>query len=277
MALIGINQNSFHRQEGGFPSFEDMIRGIGELGLNLFEFCPEYLEQTPDVLTPQRRREALALAKSLGIKLLVHASFASVNCCFINDHTRAESVRQLKREIELAHDLESDSITIHPGSPVGHAKWYPKAHFWDIVTKSYEELLAHAEPLGVRICTENLSKSFVGTIEHLEQLFADLDSPNFGLTFDFGHHNLIYNDQPLALRTDLMVDLLERFKERVWVLHIHDNKGMRDDHKALGWGDIDYRAGMRKVVQAGINAFWSMELDSFDDAVTTKRTLAEFE
>ena len=41
MALIGINQDTFHRESGGFPPFEEMIRGVAELGLDLFEFCPD--------------------------------------------------------------------------------------------------------------------------------------------------------------------------------------------------------------------------------------------
>lgn len=59
MIFIGINQDTFCKDGGGFPSFEEMIRSIAELGLNLYEFCPEYVEQTPGVLTPKRRREAL--------------------------------------------------------------------------------------------------------------------------------------------------------------------------------------------------------------------------
>lgn len=276
MPVIGINQDTFHRESGGFPSFEDMIRGIAELGLDLFEFCPEYREQTPDVLTPKRRRDAVALARSLGVKLLVHASFASVNICFINDHTRSESVRQLKREIQLAHDLESDAITIHPGSPRGHARWYAKDTLWEPMLRAYEELLSFAEPLGVRICTENIDKQFVGTEEDLARLFADIDSPSFGLTFDFGHHNLIYNDSPLPDRTARMKDMLGRFREKIWVLHIHDNKGSKDDHQGLGWGEIDYDAAIREVLRLGINAYWSMELAGKEATVQSKAKLAEY-
>lgn len=276
MTRIGINQDSFYKQDGGFPTFEDMIRGVAELGLNMYEFCPEYLEQTPDILTPQRRRDALALAQSLDVQLIVHASFASINICFINEHTRAESVRQLKREIELAHDLESDVITIHPGTPCGHFRWYPKEYFWDMLKRSYAELLEFAEPLGVRICTENIDRCFVGLDEDVARIIEDMDSVHFGLTFDFGHYNLIYNDLPLKERTARTRAALERFRDRIWVLHIHDNRGQRDDHDALGTGEIDYDVLMPEVARLGIQAHWSMELAGIDAAIVSRDRLSRF-
>lgn len=65
MIRLGTNQDPFCLRGGGFPPFEEMLAGVAEMGLNLAEFCPEYLEQTPDALTPERRRKALALATIL--------------------------------------------------------------------------------------------------------------------------------------------------------------------------------------------------------------------
>jgi len=276
MPLIGANQNFFHKDNrGGFPLFEDMIEGIAEFGLDLFEFCPEYLEQTPDVLTSQVRRTARAKAERLGVKLIVHGSFSSVNITFMNEHVRAEALRQLKREIELAHDLECSVITIHPGRPSVHAGWYPASDCWNIRVAAYEELLAFAAPLGVRICTENLRRQ-VGTEEQLKRLFTDIDSPYFGLTFDFGHHNLIYGDYPLAERTSMAKSILERFTDRTWVLHIHDNLGTNDDHIAVGMGQIEYDVLMPEVLRSGMDAYWSLELDEPEHVRISRAALCEY-
>jgi sugar phosphate isomerase/epimerase len=228
------------------------------------------------VLTRQRRKDALALAKSLEVKLIVHASFTCPNIAMIHEEMRIESIRQLEREIELAHDLESDVITIHPGSPRGHVHWYDPDHFWKIMADSYHQLLAYAEPLGVRICTENIDTDFVGTEEGFARVFELVDSPEFGITFDFGHHNLIYKDRPLPERTEIMRRILRRYHDRVWVLHIHDNRGERDDHDALGSGEVDYRAGMNTVIESGIKAYWSMELSAIDAARKSRDALAPF-
>jgi len=253
-----------------------MLRGIPEHGLNMFEFCPEYLEQTADVLGPVRRKEALALAHSLGVKLIVHASYASVNICFMNDHTRAESIRQLKREIQLAHDLESDVITIHPGLPTGVTGFYSPEYFRDMLCRSYEELLDFAEPLGVRICAENLDTEFVGTEEHFARLFARLDCSHFGLCFDFGHHNLIYNDRALSERTEAAKRFFRRFGEKIWVLHVHDNNGLEDQHIGIGKGEIEFDVLIPDLLGLGLRPHFSMELDTFDDVRISREYLGPY-
>ena len=275
MIRLGINQDPFCKRGGGFPAFEEMIRGVAKMELNLFEFCPEYLEQTPDALTPSRRRKALALANDLGIKLAVHASYGSLNICFINEHTRAESIRQLKREIELAHDLECDAITVHPGLPTGLRPWYSRQFFWDMMLASYEELLEFARPLGVTVCCENVDPLFVGRLEHFDTLLTHFDGSDFGITFDFGHHNLIYGDLPVPGRTNAMLDLFRRFGSRVKMLHIHDNRGQRDDHDQLGTGEIDFAAAIPGLAAGGVDAYWSMELTSKRSAVNSAAGLRE--
>ena len=277
MIRLGTNQDSFCRRGGGFPPFEEMMQGVADMGLTLFEFCPEYVEQAPDLLTPGRRKEARKLADSLGLKLAIHASYGSLNICFMNRYTRAESIRQLKREIELAHDLESDIITVHPGAPMGLAPWYSVEHFWwPMMLDSYAELVRHAEPLGVRITTENINNWFVGSKESLTRLYADLDSPNFGLTFDFGHHNLIYSDLPLQQRTAAMLDIFESLGSRIWMLHVHDNNGVHDDHIGLGKGEIDFATAFPALMEHEIQAYWSMELTNRVDVNLSKARIDEF-
>ena len=273
MIRLGTNQDPFCLRGGGFPPFEEMLAGVAEMGFNLFEFCPEYLEQSPDVLTPARRRKALALAGSHGLKMAVHASYGSLNICFINEHTRAESIRQLKREIELAHDLECDAITVHPGLPTGLRPWYPRQYFWDMMLRSYEQLLEYARPKGVTICCENVDPRFVGRLEHFQSLLTHFDGPDFGITFDFGHHNLIYGDLPVQRRTDKMLELFSRFGDRVKVLHIHDNRGQRDDHDQLGTGEIDFAAAIQGLSDCGVDAYWSMELTSKRSVVNSAATV----
>jgi sugar phosphate isomerase/epimerase len=193
---------------------------------------------------------------------------------------REEAVRQLKREIELAHDLESDVITIHPGPPGGHSRWYPEEDAWEIMARSYQDLLKCAGPLGVRVCTENMMStafpSASGTLACLERIFEIADVPHFGLTFDFGHHNLIHKDLSIPERTQRAIEILRRFRDRIWVLHIHDNQGERDDHAAVGTGQVDYDTLMPELCELGIQAYWSMELCGWEAIDPCRRRVAAY-
>ena len=275
MISLGIIQRNFRKKEGGLAEFEQTIRGVAELGFSVYEFCPEYIEHSPDALGQHRRREGLALAKSLGVKMIIHASFASVDICSIHKSMRTASLQQLHREIQLAHDLECDVITIHPGEFNGPASLYPKEYFRDIMKASYEQLLKFAEPLGVRICTENLPGGFMGTQEDLLRLFSDIEDDNFGLTFDIGHHNMIYRNLGLSERTAKAKEILQHFHEKIWVLHIHDNNGERDEHAALGTGQIQYDIIFPEVVKLGIEAYWILETSDRQEALESKIKLSE--
>jgi len=138
---------------------------------------------------------------------------------------------------------------------------------------SYEELLAFAGPKGVTICCENVDPLFVGRLEHFDALLGHFDSPGFGVTFDFGHHNLIYRDLPVEKRTVKMLELFSRFGDRIKVLHIHDNRGGRDDHDQLGTGEIDFARAIPGLAECAVDAYWSMELTSKRSAVNSAATL----
>ena len=262
--ILGTNQDPFFDAQRGFPEPEDTVRLIADAGLTLFELCPEYLHQTADVLTPGRRRDVRKAAEDAGVRIIIHASYCSLNFCFLNEHVRRTSIEQFKREIELASDLESRFITIHPGPPFGIAEWYDTEMFRKMILVGYAELVNCARPLGVTICTENIPFPHLYSIEFMGSVLSALDTENFGLTFDLGHHNLMYHDLEAQERMTSMAGVLRRFGPRVKVLHIHDNNGKGDDHAALGTGEIDFETVLNAALESCPNALWSMELQQHD-------------
>lgn len=262
--ILGTNQDPFFKGGTGFPEAEDTVRLIADAGLGLFELCPEYLHQGPDKLTVERRRGLCKVAETAGVHIIIHASYCSLNFCFLNEHTRRESIEQFKREIELASDVESRFITIHPGPPFGIAEWYDKEMFEKMILDGYAELIRYAWPLGVTVCTENIPFPHLFSTEFMGSILAALDAENFGLTFDLGHHNLMYHDLSQDERTESMAEVLRRFSNRIKILHIHDNKGTGDDHEALGTGEIEFETVLGEARKNCPDALWSMELQQYD-------------
>jgi sugar phosphate isomerase/epimerase len=166
--ILGTNQDPFFDEKSGFPDPEDTVRFIADAGLSMFELCPEYLHQSPDKLTAGRRRAVRKAAADAGVRIIIHASYCSLNFCFLNEHVRRASIEQFKREIELASDLESSFITVHPGPPFGIAEWYETEMFRKMILAGYEELLRYARPVGVTICTENIPFPHLYSTEFME-------------------------------------------------------------------------------------------------------------
>ncbi|MDR1693540.1 MAG: sugar phosphate isomerase/epimerase [Oscillospiraceae bacterium] len=96
-----------------------------------------------------------------------------------------------------------------------------------------QRLVCHAEGRGVRVAFENLRES-----PHLDFTLSRI--PSAGFCFDSGHRNCWTPDE----------DLLTRYGERLFVLHLHDNDGSDDQHKIPFDGTVDWLDVMRKVAKS---------------------------
>ncbi|MDL2319022.1 sugar phosphate isomerase/epimerase [Eubacteriales bacterium OttesenSCG-928-A19] len=109
-------------------------------------------------------------------------------------------------------------------------------------------LVDRAEARGVRIAMEN--------VRDTRSLVAVLDavySPALGLCYDSGH-DLIWSEAPYAL--------LNRYGDRLFAVHLHDNPGERDDHLPPGAGKVDWRVVREGIEHSAYGGSYTVEGDS---------------
>jgi sugar phosphate isomerase/epimerase len=122
--------------------------------------------------------------------------------------------------------------------------------------------LPEAEKSGVRIAIENLSEKW--SIRQINTILDDIGHPLLGIWFDTGH-SAIYGR---------VEHELERCKNRLLGLHIHDNNLENDDHMIPFRGKIDWKAFASVLVQIGyrgpliLEAFTREEGESSDNFIT---------
>lgn len=90
---------------------------------------------------------------------------------------------------------------------------------------NFRELNDFAKSLNVKLAVENTTSK-----EVLKYLLQNIQDDNFGLCFDSGHHNVYTKD----------FDILSFAKDRIFVVHLHDNFGTEDEHNVIGFGNIDW-------------------------------------
>ena len=120
----------------------------------------------------------------------------------------------------------------------------------DIGMRRIHSLVEMAEKRGVRIALENVRNTHI-----LNHVLDSIDSPMLGLCYDSGH-DYIWSPTPY--------DLLEKYKDRLFAIHLHDNDGQNDDHIAVGKGKINWdivRTGIANSIYSGS---YSLEMDSLD-------------
>ncbi|MFB6155379.1 MAG: sugar phosphate isomerase/epimerase family protein [Haloferacaceae archaeon] len=237
------------RYEESVAEFAAFLDG---LGLSHVEIRAEALHAHPSPPTPRDLRE---LAESEGLTYTVHAPFRDVNPGSFNDDVRESAVEQTRRTLSDAAVAGAGAVVYHPGSVPARYPEYVREKARENALESLRELTAHAEAVGVPLCVENL-RAKPGTVRHTSSVSefeaflddAGVDSDYLGVTLDVGHAKVNGTD---------LGDFLDRFGDRVTVLHLHDNDGERDDHDPLpAYGEVVSR------VAAPYNV---LEMKSFED------------
>ncbi|MDE3200327.1 MAG: sugar phosphate isomerase/epimerase [Acidobacteriota bacterium] len=142
---------------------------------------------------------------------------------------RIDAMDEIKRALETAEQIPFKYLVVHLGE---------KTDSWSQRTVEYaitalEHLGAFASPLGVRLLVENLT-SEATTPEHLALIIELGHLPQVGICLDLGH----------AHTTTGIPAAIQAVGPQVESIHVHDNKGFRDEHLWPGDGNIDWQATM---------------------------------
>jgi sugar phosphate isomerase/epimerase len=146
---------------------------------------------------------------------------------------RIEAMDEVKRALEVAEQISVSAITLHLG--LKDDAWDERAIENSLT--AIEHIKAFAQPLGVKVLLENLQND-VTTPEHLLQILQIGHFDTVGITLDVGHANL--SDSGLEHAFELLLG-------RIHELHVHDNNGLRDEHRWPGSGEIDWTKFMQLV------------------------------
>ena len=107
--------------------------------------------------------------------------------------------------------------------------------------RSLQELAPVAAEAGVRIAVEVIPNDLSSPAALTRLLEEDLDLPEIGICFDFGHAHLMGD----------VTDALEALSCLLVTTHVHDNAGRRDDHLVPFAGSIDWDRAMMSTQKVG--------------------------
>lgn len=150
---------------------------------------------------------------------------------------RIAAMDEVKRALESAEQVPIDACVLHLGYK-GEA-WNTRA--LENSLTAIEHLKAFAHPLGVRLLIENLQNDITSP-EHILEILRVGHFDRVGVCLDIGHAHLA--DPQNNKGVDEAFELL---KPRIAQLHLHDNRGSKDDHLWPGSGTIDWQNAARHI------------------------------
>ena len=153
-----------------------------------------------------------------------------LSVCEVERVRRIEAMDEFKRAIDVADDLPFPRMVLHMGGSRETAD--PRKR--DAAFSSLEHLVLHARHAGVTIAVENTMNE-MSAPAYLRAFVDETRLTGLRFNFDIGHAYLA--DGPAKERIERG---FEPMRELTASVHLHDNKGEKDEHLPPYDGTIDW-------------------------------------
>ncbi len=215
------------------PGREKKLRLFAEYGFRYIHWCDDWDNDT--LYSKQTMMEHKRLIETVGLDCLdVHGVASQTHRIDAEDpEARDTYVRLLENRIEFCRVVGGDAVVIHPPrlDREGHGRRL------ELSQEVLDGVMPLCEESGVVIAMENV---YPGNERVLEYFFERYPPSFLAFCFDSGHANVNGNTDPLF-----------GFRDRLRVLHLHDNKGESDDHQPPFWGTLDWGRIMGWIKESG--------------------------
>ncbi len=247
-----------------YPYLEDgeTIRLLAEGGVG-----PEiyFSAGVLDSLSPDRAEATASALRAAGIaSLTFHAPFDELWTGARDEEARRLTVRRLRQAIALAPIFRPRGIVVH-GGYFGWLYDFDPRRWFEPARRTFAEILETAEAHAVDLFVENV---FDEVPDHLLGLRESLGSARLGFCCDPGHATL-FSRLPVH-------KWVEAFGPALREMHLHDNRGLRDDHLPVGEGTINIRGVLCALIDAGEKPILTLEphrLEHFHRSLAALRSL----
>jgi sugar phosphate isomerase/epimerase len=135
----------------------------------------------------------------------------------------------LCRCIDIAADLGAEAVSFWSGVLRDSVSW--KEGMARLST-GCRRVMLHADKRQVRLAFEPEPGMLIESMDDFTELLDHVNGPRFGLTLDIGHIHCVESD-PIA-------DVLSKWRQRLWNVHIEDMLQGVHEHLPFGEGTIEF-------------------------------------
>jgi sugar phosphate isomerase/epimerase len=231
------------------------LTDIAALGFDYLELAMDPPQAHYTTIRQQMSSILSALA-SQSMNIICHLP-TFVSTADLTDSIREASLLEMFNSLEVAAELGSQKVVLHPGH-IGGLGIYVKETALAHADNSLAAIIDRAQTLGLCVCLENMfpkCRAFVQPADFVDILQR---FPNLKLTLDTGHANI---GDPSGRR---ILEFIEKFGDRIGHLHVSDNLGEHDDHFPLGTGKIDFLKILRALKLCQYDGTATFEIFSED-------------
>ncbi len=259
------------------------IRKAAELGADGIQMYSTNGENSPEALTPSKRKELLGFVKDNGLKF--SALCGDLGEGFFRPERNPMLIEKSKRILDLAKELETNVVTTH----IGVVPEDESVDRYKIMQEACFELSRYADSIGSHFAIETGPE----TSAVLKKFLDSLNSTGVAVNLDPANLVMVTGDDPVRAVYNL----------KDYIVHTHAKDGVmlertnpefiyrvtprpKDFHsinyfeeKPLGQGSVDFPAYLKALDDIGYKGFLTIERevgeDPSADIYTAKKHLTD--
>ena len=245
------------------------IKKAAELGAQGIQMYSSRGENTPENLTPARRRELLDMVKSYG--MCFSALCGDLGKGFGNPELNPELIERSKRILDLAKELETDVVTTH----IGVVPSNPKHPRYGIMQEACFELSRYADSIGSHFAIETGPETSADLKKFLDALGStgvavNLDPANLVMVTGDDPVQAVYNLKDYIVHTHAKDGVMLQRTNPEYIYRVTPRPenlvGVRFFREVpLGEGSVDFAAYLAALEDIGYKGFLTIEREVGDD------------
>ncbi|SEQ83355.1 sugar phosphate isomerase/epimerase family protein [Natrinema salaciae] len=201
---------------------------LTDRGLDHIELRAGYLDVREDGPTPATLRN---VADDYGVTYSVHAPHLDVAPGNVNERLRSAVVDATVDALDFAAAIDAVGVVTHGGGARTRYPSHVREHVRSQAVETIRACARHAAAVDVPLCLENQRtkpdvRRFTATPDRLASILeaVDVGPDALRVTLDVGHA------KASGIEYGRFVD---RFGDRIHLVHLHDNDGETDAHDPL--------------------------------------------
>lgn len=186
------------------------------------------------------QEEQLRYIKECGLNVIfAHLGYQGINNLWLDNEIGNSLVERYKNDVRICKENNIPMIVMHLTSK-SEAPQYN-----EVGLNRLKEIVDYAKELDIKVAFENTKIK-----GYLDYVIDNIDNENVGICFDSGHFHVHFDD-------DLDFD---KFKNRIFAVHLHDNDKSDDLHLMPFDGTLNWKEVINNLKKSNYNGPITMEL-----------------
>ena len=186
------------------------------------------------------QEEQLKYISRQGLNIIfAHLGYQNINNIWLENEIGEQLVERYINDIKTCKENGVDLVIMHLSSKVNPPMYN------EIGINRLRKIIDYARTLGVKIAFENTR-----TEGYLEYVFDNIHSDNIGICYDAGHCHAHFKDK----------FNWKLFKNKIFAVHLHDNRGTEDEHLIPFDGTIHWEQVVKALQNANYGGPVTLEI-----------------